>query len=517
MGSIMGDVSFSFENYNGFIAKCVHGNKHLSQEIVNNLVIAQGVLILKSRAMERERNANNVMYINQLRSSNMRESVNVSITPFFTLKVIHLIEDLVALMRQTPIQSQVSKRSSLREFFWPRHPCVCSMTAESLSNSRDGRFAAELLFLVVPRITETLPAQTINRCDLNLPQNITLADPEFCTPSEIDALIGAELFYRLLCVGQIKLGNALIIQKTRLGWIASGAIHDRGPASNRIACDLVVDSLDAQVAKFWKIEEVSSVRPKKRLYSLEGRLAQDPQLREEYTDFLDEYERLGHMTEIPVSDVTEEVYFIPHHSVFKRDSHTTKLRVVFNALSKSSTGVSLNDVLLAGPTLQEDLFSIVTRFRTHRYVLSADIEKMYRQVKVHPEDGKYQIIVWRRSPKDPIKIYILNTATYGTVPASFLVVRSLLQLSEDERGRFPLARRVLFEDFCMDDALTGALKLDQARRLRDELIGLLACGGFHLRKWCSNEPSLLEPLLDKSLDPHICLSESETQKTLGIH
>ncbi|XP_071646703.1 uncharacterized protein [Temnothorax longispinosus] len=218
--------------------------------------------------------------------------------------------------------------------------------------SRDGRFAAELLFLVVPRITETLPAQTINRCDLNLPRNITLADPEFCTPSEIDALIGAELFYQLLCVGQIKLGNALILQKTRLGWIASGAIHDRGPASNRIACNLVVDSLDAQVAKFWEIEEVSSVRrlsdderaceqhfsqthsrdesgryivrlpfnsrkrelgdsyqtAKKRLYSLERRLARDPQLREEYTDFLDEYERLGHMTEIPVSDVAEEGY-----------------------------------------------------------------------------------------------------------------------------------------------------------------------------------------------------------------
>ncbi|XP_071580899.1 uncharacterized protein [Temnothorax nylanderi] len=319
--------------------------------------------------------------------------------------------------------------------------------------SRDGRFATELSFLVVPRITETLPAQTINRCDLNLPRNITLADPEFCTPSEIDALIGAELFYHLLCVGQIRLGNsALILQKTRLGWIASGVIHDKGPASKRIACNLVVDSLDAQVAKFWELEEVSSVR----------RLAQDPQLREEYTNFLDEYERLGHMTEIPVSDVTEEGYFIPHHPVFKRDSHTTKLRVVFNASSKSSTGVSLNDVLLAGPTLQEDLFSIVTRFRTHRYVRSADIEKMYRQVKVYPEDGKYQMIVWRKSPKDPIKIYILNTATYGTVPASFLVVRSLLQLSEDERKCFPLARRVLLEDFYMDDALTGASKLDQA-------------------------------------------------------
>ncbi|XP_071573525.1 uncharacterized protein [Temnothorax nylanderi] len=247
------------------------------------------------------------------------------------------------------------------------------------------------------------------------------------------------------------------------------------------------------------------------------RLAQEPQLREEYTNFLNEYERLGHVTEISVSDVTEDGYFIPHHPVFKRDSHTTKLRVVFNASSKSSSGVLLNDVLLAGPTLQEDLFSIVTRFRTHRYALSADIEKMYRQVGVHPEDVKYQMILWRKSPKDPIKIYGLSTATYGTVPIACFVVQSLLQLYKDERKRFPLACRVLLEDFYIDDALTGTSKLEEAQRLRDELIKLLACGGFHLRKWCSNEPSLLEPLLEKSMDPYICLSESETQKTLGIH
>lgn len=260
--------------------------------------------------------------------------------------------------------------------------------------------------------------------------------------------------------------------------------------SNRVSCNLVVDSLEAQVARFWELEDISSDRclsvdeeacerhfsrthsrdesgryvvrlpfnnrkhelgdfyrtARRRLCSLEGRLSRDPQLREEYAGFLEEYERLGHMTEIPAAGVTEEGYFIPHHPVFKRDSRTTELRV-FNASSRSGTGVSLNDALLAGPTLQEDLFSIVTRFRTHRYVLIADIEKMYRQVRVHPKDVNYQMTLWRKDPNDPVKIYSLNTAIYGTAPASFLVVRSLLQLAEDERGRFPLAGRAFLEDF----------------------------------------------------------------------
>lgn len=105
------------------------------------------------------------------------------------------------------------------------------------------------------------PSKSINRCNLNIPQNINLGDPGFCNPSEVDALIGAKLFYQLLCIGQIKLNNsALILQKTRLGWIVSGALSGGAPMPNRIACNVVVDSLNEQVSKFWELEEVPSVK-----------------------------------------------------------------------------------------------------------------------------------------------------------------------------------------------------------------------------------------------------------------
>jgi len=34
------------------------------------------------------------------------------------------------------------------------------------------------------------------------------------------------------------------------------------------------------------------------------------------------------------------------------------LRVVFDASSKSASGISLNDILMIGPILQQDLFNI---------------------------------------------------------------------------------------------------------------------------------------------------------------
>jgi len=104
-----------------------------------------------------------------------------------------------------------------------------------------------------------------------------------------------------------------------------------------------------------------------------------------------EYENAGHMHEVNNSEpVTNSLYYLPHHPVVKLSSLTTKLRVVIDGSAKSSTGVSLNEVLMCGPTVQEELFNILVRFRTHQYVITADVEKMFWQVGVSKEDQDLQ-------------------------------------------------------------------------------------------------------------------------------
>jgi len=49
----------------------------------------------------------------------------------------------------------------------------------------------------------------------------------------------------------------------------------------------------------------------------------------------------------------------------------------------------------------------------------ADIEKMYRQIKVAEKDQEYQYIQWRDDPKLPISQFKLTTETYGTSAAPF--------------------------------------------------------------------------------------------------
>ena len=46
--------------------------------------------------------------------------------------------------------------------------------------------------------------------------------------------------------------------------------------------------------------------------------------------------------------------YLPHHGVMKLDSTATKLRVVFNASNKTTSGHSLNELMECGPNLQQD-------------------------------------------------------------------------------------------------------------------------------------------------------------------
>lgn len=81
-------------------------------------------------------------------------------------------------------------------------------------------------------------------------------------------------------------------------------------------------------------------------------------------------------------------YFLPHHTIFRPES-TTKIRVVFDGSSRGSDNVSLNDSLFVGPSFQPLLYSTVVNFRMSRFVVSADADKMFRQVWVHPDDRRF--------------------------------------------------------------------------------------------------------------------------------
>ncbi|XP_062557097.1 uncharacterized protein LOC134221948 [Armigeres subalbatus] len=263
----------------------------------------------------------------------------------------------------------------------------------------------------------------------------------------------------------------------------------------------------------------SFTNSKRRLECLERKLDKNPILKERYHAFISEFIELGHMRKISVDEPEPStVCYIPHHAVQKESSTTTKVRSVFDASAKTSSGFSLNDSLLVGPVIQDELLDIVIRFRRHKVVLLADIEKMYRQVEIHPDDRALQRVLWRFNKSDPITKYEMTTVTYGLSPSSFLATRTLHKLAEDEGELFPLASSALKQDFYMDDFIRSEEEISSATKLRKEMDELLNRGCFHLRKWCSNFPEVLEGVLPENLaNPTTkTFDPEEAVKALGI-
>lgn len=428
-------------------------------------------------------------------------------------------------------------------------------------------YQKKLPFLIINKITDNIPLTYFN-VDSLMP-DVKLADPDFCYPGKIDLLLGAGIFWELLCVGQINLGsNKPILQKSKLGWLVSGQLT--WPIQEDTYCHLSVNSggsnseLNSQLERFWMIEEFelnrslsfeeeecerifeeTTVRNMegrfvvnlpmrveqielgasrevavKRFNSMENRFKYNSELKRQYVDFMREYEQLCHMTEITPGENDNEVvtYYLPHHGVLKEASLTTKLRVVFDASSKTINGVSLNDILLTGPTIQDDLFSILVRFRKHAYVVIADVAKMYRQILINENQRDLQRIFWRESSEERLKEYRLNTLTYGTSPASFISTRCLHELAYQNSEKYPDASKIILRDFYVDDLITGDDSLDNIIKLKGEIIEVLGGGCFQLRKWLSNDPRILFPqdnLAGKDLVQYI-ISDSPCVKTLGL-
>ncbi|XP_076384582.1 uncharacterized protein LOC143263683 [Megalopta genalis] len=339
-----------------------------------------------------------------------------------------------------------------------------------------------------------------------------------------------------------------------LGWVIGGSVPTAQP--NRQATCHTTTTLKLDLARFWEMEEgpqsqhlseseatceqhfqntttrntegryvvalpFNKNKPKlgesdtqalKRLISLEQKFKRDSELEHQYRAVIQEYLDLGHMSEVHAS---RPGYYLPHHGVIKMSSNTTKLRVVFDGSAVTSTGISLNDTLHTGPKIQDDLLCILLRFRIHQYVITGDIEKMYRQFLVRPEDRQYQRILWRDN-RNCVKTYELNTVTFGLSAAPYLAIRCLKQLAQDEGHRFPFAAKILQRDFYVDDALTGASTIQEALTLRNELTQLLHSAGLNIRQWASNDQELLSGLPDQNINQKLHLGESSTIKTLGI-
>ena len=203
--------------------------------------------------------------------------------------------------------------------------------------------------------------------------------------------------------------------------------------------------------------------------------------------------------------------------VYKTSSTTTKVRAVFDASAKSTTGVSLNDCLLVGPTVHSSLIDVLLRFRLHRIAITTDISKMYRAIELVKRDRDLHRFVWRSDPSEVIKDYRMTQVTFGVSASSFVANMCVKQNALNLAHEYPLAAKAVKESFYVDDGLTGADDTQTAIQLQKELSELFTRGGFQLHKWNSNNPDVLNHLDPDSRDSHPISDLKNPQRPLALN
>ncbi|GFT01982.1 integrase catalytic domain-containing protein [Trichonephila clavipes] len=373
----------------------------------------------------------------------------------------------------------------------------------------------EIDLLIVPNTANLTPSKRLNISNLNIPSQVKLADPSFHIPQKTDVLLGVvpdNNFYNT--PKNCFLTKKDILDKTLKRFWEIEEVETTEVYSDELKyCNDHFEKTHLRKPDGKFVVEMpfkpdssegilrnSKAITSKRLDQLWTRLERDPAMQTLYPEFLNEYELLQYMEEVKEDSDVENGKFstagtarqgrifafvrmtlarMRQHGVLRLSSKTTRLRVVFNASAKTSSGLSLNDLLCKGGVIQEDLFSILIRFR---------------------------------NKTAPTKVYELKTVTYGTASAPYLATRVLQQLALDEEKDFPLASEVLLQDFYMDDYLSSASEFSEFEKLKSEITQLLQRGGMTLHKWCSNKAPSTE-LREFSLDRS---SEEVMVKTLGM-
>ena len=126
---------------------------------------------------------------------------------------------------------------------------------------------------------------------------------------------------------------------------------------------------------------------------LKQRMVKNQQYHKDYSQFMINMIQDGDAEQVPGTDVENgNCWYIPHHGIYHHKK-PTKMRVVFDC-SCTYRGTSLNKVLLQGPNLLNNLIGILCRFRREHVAFIGDIEHMFHQFQVSPQDRDHLRFLW---------------------------------------------------------------------------------------------------------------------------
>ena len=146
---------------------------------------------------------------------------------------------------------------------------------------------------------------------------------------------------------------------------------------------------------------------------------------------------------------------------------------------------SLNECLNAGPPLQNKLLSVLVRNRIHPVALSGDLRQAFLQIRI------------RESERDMLRFHWLVDLESKEVESLRFWRRQASELNgvikqhlEIWQYRLPETVSEVSKSMYVDDFISGATTVPEAKKLKDETSQIFNDAQFELHKWNSNVEEL---------------------------
>lgn len=260
----------------------------------------------------------------------------------------------------------------------------------------------------------------------------------------------------------------------------------------------------------------------KRLESLRRMFDKKPVMKTHFVEFMKNMLDNKHAELAPPCDKNKETWYLPTFGVY-HPQKPEKIRVVFDS-SAQFEGVSLNDVLLTGPDLNNTLVGVLLRFRKDLIAITADIEQMFYCFVVQEEHRDYLRFLWYKDndlSKDVVD-YRMRVHVFGNSPSPAVAIYGMrMAAKEAEREYGTDARNFIEQDFYVDDALKSFPTEEEAVDVLQRVKEMLAQSNLRLHKITSNKAKVVSAFSPedrakeiKNLD--ITTDKLHLQRSLGV-
>ncbi len=259
-----------------------------------------------------------------------------------------------------------------------------------------------------------------------------------------------------------------------------------------------------------------------RFVSLQRSLEKRPKMKVDFLEFMEKMFEKAHAEVAPPVQPGQECWYLPLFGVY-HPRKPDRIRVVFDS-SASYEGVSLNDILLTGPDLNNSLLGVLMRFRKEQVAITADIEHMFHCFLVKEDHRDFLRFLWYRNNNHTSDIvdYRMRVHLFGNSPSPAVAVYGLRQAAKKaEADCGSDARRFIDREFYVDDALKSFSTEEEAISVLGRAQKMLAASNLRLHKIASNRPAVIEafPFEDRTKDVNsldLFVDDLPIQRSLGL-